>query len=108
MAAANRFAAAYLQSVQDFNDAFCNQSSAMLISGNRHDVPDESFIARRCYNSPALMAISSGNNQLGGRSATDCSQDAARKLHAHIPLWLLYQTDLLHDSTFSGTPLRSP
>ena len=90
------------------DDAFFDQSSGMLISGNRHDVPDESFIASCCRKSPTLKAIVGGNDRRRGRSATECSQDAAGELHALIPTGLLNQTDLLHDSTFSGTPLQAP
>jgi hypothetical protein len=87
------------ESLQVVIDAFWTQYSGTLISVNRHDIPNESLIAVRCRKSPTLRAISSGNDRVGGRSATDCSQDAACELHAHIPTWLLYETDLLHDST---------
>ena len=79
----------------------------MLTFCNGRDFPDEAFVAGCCGNSPTMNAIVDGNKRRRGRSATDCSQDAADQLHAHLPTGLLFQTDLLHDSTFSGTPLRA-
>ena len=103
-----RLRRAHLSPLRSTNVAFSSQFSSLLVSGNGLDFPDESFIAICCGKSPPRTANICRNSHHGGRSATNCSQDAAGELHAHIPTRLLYQTDLRHDSRFSDTPPEAP